>query len=123
MMKTDAGLPARMPEPGKPLWRRFFGLPQTSPGRWSMWLGLGAFLFMFLMQILVISGQRGGNTFFDNLWLSLPALAAGLSILAAGILAAAAIFGKGERSLFSFLALLLGLFVLLFLVGEFSVPH
>ena len=122
-MKTDAGLPAGTPASAQPWWRRVFSWPGTRTGWWSLGLMLGFFLFLCLMQALVASGQRGGDTFFDNPWLSLPALAGALSALAAGLLAALAIIRRGERSLFSFLVLLLGLFVLLFLVGEIAVPH
>ena len=122
-MKTDAGLPAGTPASAQPWWRRVFSRPGTRPGRWSLGFGLGFFLLLGLFQVLIASGQRGGDTFFDNPWLSLPALAGALSALAAGLLAALAIIRRGERSLFSFLALLLGLFVLLFLVGEIAVPH
>lgn len=122
-MKVETDLPAGIPEPEVPFWRRFLGLPRTRAGKWSLGLLAGCLLAFFLMQLLVVSGQRGGDTFLDNLWLSLPALAGLLCALAAGAMAAVAVIRHGERSLFAFLALLLGLLLLVFLVGEIATPH
>jgi hypothetical protein len=47
--------------------------------------------FMAAFFSLVASGQRGGESFFSNLVLSLPFLAAGAAALVAGLLAAFAV--------------------------------
>jgi hypothetical protein len=122
MMKIDSGYPMSAP-PGQPLWRRLLGWPSTSPGWWSIWLSIGFFLCLGLFFTLVASGQRGGDTFFSNPWLSLSMLAAACSAISAGVIAAAAIFLKRERSIFSFAALFLGLLVLFFALGEVVFPH
>jgi hypothetical protein len=76
-----------------------------------------------VFQILVASGQRGGETFFSNPWLALSILPAAGFAIAAGVAAAGGIFWRRERSLFSFIALFLGLLVAVFVLGEIIVPH
>ncbi len=115
-------MPAAPALPAKQPGRRMLGPPTTQPGWWSLALA-AAFVALFaLFQILVATGQRGGETFFSNPWLSSTILPAAVSALAGGVAAALAIF-RGERSLFVFMTLLLGLFVLLFSLGELVDPH
>ena len=115
---TDSDLP-----PGRPLWRRILGAPSTRLGWWSVGLSVGFLVFFTLFQILVTTGQRGGETFFSNPWLAVSILIAAGSAIAAGVTAAAAIFWRRERSIFSILALFLGLFVAVFVLGEIVTPH
>jgi hypothetical protein len=58
---------------------RIFALPSTRLGWWSRGLVGAHALFMVVFNALVAAGQRGGETFFDNLWLTTPILAAGAS--------------------------------------------
>ncbi len=98
--------------------RRFFALPATRQGGWALALDLAFFAFMVVFFALVASDQRGGETFFSNLWLATPILLAGLSAVAAGVVACVAIFLRGEQSIFSFASVLLGGFVLFWIVAE-----
>jgi hypothetical protein len=92
--------------------------PATPAGRWSLRLA-GAFLvFLVLFFGGVAAGQRGGETFFSNPYLAFTILAAGGAGVAAGAVAAFAIARRHERSPLLVLALLLGLVVLFFAVGE-----
>ena len=101
----------------------FLSLPATAAGRWSIrFLTIGV-LFFVLFQLLVLSGQRGGDTFFDNLWLAIAILPAGLGFLSGGAAAAVAVIRRRERSFLAFIALLIGLLVLIFISGEFISPH
>jgi cytochrome bd-type quinol oxidase subunit 2 len=84
---------------------------------------VGFLVFFCLFQTLVASGQRGGETFFSNPWLALSILIAAAFAIAAGVVAAIAIFWKHERSFFTFVALILGLLVAIFVLGEIIVPH
>ena len=61
-------------------------LAAAKQGQWSTIL-FGLFIFFFVvMDVLVASGQRGDETIFDNLALSVPALlAAGSLIMAFGL--------------------------------------
>jgi len=98
--------------------RRFFALPQTRSGGWALALDLGFFAFMMIFFALVAWGERGGDTFFSNLRLTVPILLAATAAIAAGGAALVAIFLRGERSIFSLGGLLLGAFVLFWVVAE-----
>ena len=73
---------------------------------------------MLVIQLMVVSGQTGGNSFFDNWYLSITALsigASGIMCLAAGLIAA---IKYKERSVLVWLTVLWGLVVVYFMVGE-----
>ncbi len=122
-MNTSSGFSGGTPPLELPLWRRILGWPRTQPGWWSLGLAVAFFAFMGLFYALVAVGQRGGETFLSNPWLAISVLSAAAAALAAGGTAVWAIFWKRERSVLDFLALLLGLFVLWFIVGEIVTPH
>ena len=98
-------------------------LPVTRLGWWSAGLLTAAAALFIALVSLVASGQEGGEGFFSNLWLSLPALGAVLSAVLAGVTAGVAIVRRGERSILVFLVLIVGLIVALFLLGETTSPH
>ncbi|MFH1209212.1 MAG: hypothetical protein V1663_00265 [archaeon] len=107
-------------EKGKIL--RFF-LPQTKLGKISVWLITVSFLLLALMRFFVFLGQRGGETFFDNLYLGIPGILAGISIISAFFIGIWSIIKYKERSVFVFISTLIGLIGLFFLIGEITVPH
>jgi hypothetical protein len=98
-------------------------LPQTTPGKWSAGLAAGLIVFFLIARLIVASGQQGGETFFDNLAISIPMALAGLCGVAAFIVGLTAIIRHKERSILVFIATLIGLFVLIFIIGEFAAPH
>ncbi len=101
----------------------FLRLPSTWPGRWSLLL-VGAAIALFVVaNIVVASGQEGGDTIFDNLWISIPMVGAVAAVLVAGGFAGFAVTRCRERSAPVIGAMILGLLVLVFLVGEVSTPH
>ena len=98
-------------------------LPKTKLGKLSTGL-IGAFIvFIVAFQLLVASGQRGGETFFSNLVLAIPILLAGTSGVFAFAIGLTGVIRNRERSILVFLAILIGLFVLLFSLGEVIFPH
>jgi hypothetical protein len=98
-------------------------LPTTTPGRWSL-LAVAAFgVLVAFFAILVAAGQRGGDEFFDNLWLALPGLAAYLAAVAAFGLGVLAIITSGERSITVVAITILGFLVTAFGVLEVAFPH
>lgn len=103
--------------------RRVLSLPHS---RWG-WVALALLgvhvAFMLFFNLMVATGQRGGDTIFDNLWLTLPIFIAGIAAISAGVLGGAAIILRGERSIFVFAALLLGIFVAWFAIAEVMFPH
>jgi hypothetical protein len=97
--------------------------PKTPSGKWSTGFIVAFVVFLVAFPILVASGQRGGETFFDNLVLTIPILLAGASGVLALFTGLIAVIGKRERSILVFLAVLIGLLVLLFGLGEVMFPH
>ena len=98
-------------------------LPMTAPGRWSI-LAVTAFAGLVVTFVVAVAvGERGGEGFFDNLWLALPGLAAYLAAVSAFVLGVIAIAGSGERSLSVVAATLFGLLVTAFGVLEILFPH
>ena len=108
--------------PEHPWWRRLL-LPTTKAGWWSAASMLGFGITFGIFQLLVLSGQRGGATFFANLWLAVPFVTAAVVAMFGGAAALVAIFRQGERSLISVIALLWGIFVFLFVGLEIAFPH
>lgn len=96
--------------------------PSTRPGRLASLLALAFVVLFTVFTLLIVAGQRGGETFSDNLVLSLTGLAAMVASLAAGSAGIVAIV-RGERSLPAFGAAAIGVVVLFFVVGELISPH
>lgn len=98
-------------------------MPKTRLGKWSVGLIAAFFLLFLLLQVLVASGQRGGETFFSNLALAIPGLSMGMVGVLAFFTGTVGIIKSKERSILVFLATLIGLFVLWFVLGEILSPH
>jgi predicted Abi (CAAX) family protease len=98
-------------------------LPKTSWGKWSAGLIVAFILFLALFLILVASGQRGGETFFSNLLLTVPMLLAGTCGVAAFVTGLIGIIKSKERSILVYLAIFIGFDILVFCLGEVLVPH
>ena len=121
-MSTDSGISAGSPAPSQSLRQRLFSRPSTRLGWWAV--GLAA-TFVILMII--------NSTVFFNLpeqvgWrrtlLPFYGIFMLLCGLAAGVVGLMAIIRRHERSwLVWLLPLLVGLFVIFLLLGEFLVPH
>lgn len=115
------GVPSPMSPP--PLWRQIIGFPSTRWGSWSVYLAIAFILLLGIFYALVASGQKGGATFFSNPLLAFSVLLAAVAALVGGATASTAIVWKRERSLLVFVVLLLGLFVLVFVLGEIAGHH
>jgi len=109
-------VPSRLPPP--PLWRKIIDFPSTRWGWWSIGLEIAFLVILAIRFTLIASGQEGGRTFFSNPSLAFSLLAAVVAAVAGGVIAFGAMIWKGERSLLVLIALLLGLYVLFFAVGE-----
>ena len=98
-------------------------MPTTPLGKWSVRFILIFFGLLATFYLLVASGQRGGETFFSNPLLAIPILAAGISGAAAFFTGIISILVQKERVILVFVATAIGLFVLLFALGEILFPH
>jgi len=102
---------------------KIYFAPKTTLGKWSVALIIIFIVLLGVFQLLVASGQRGGETFFSNLILTIPMLTAGVSGILAFVTGLIGIIKSRERSVIVYLAALIGLFVLLFGIGEIVFPH
>jgi hypothetical protein len=98
-------------------------LPKTDLGKWSVGFILAFFIFLGFFFMFVALGERGGDTFFSNVKLAIPALLTGISGIGTFITGLMSIIGSKERSIFVFLTTMIGLFVLIFVLGEILAPH
>ena len=97
--------------------------PVTKPGKWSAWLIVAFGVFMGIFQALVASGQRGGETFFSNPLLSAAILPAGAAGIAAFITGVVSIIRDKERTVSVYIAVTIGLGVVVFALCEVIYPH
>ena len=95
----------------------------TNLGKWSAWLIVASAVFFGTFQAFVASGQRGDDTFFSNLLLAIPMILAATSGIAAFITGLISIGKRKERSLSVYLAVAIGLFVLVVALRETLFPH
>lgn len=98
-------------------------LPKTSLGKWSVWLIVASILFIVVFQILRISGQERGETFFDNLPFSITGLLiiiCGFSSFITGLIG---VITRKERSALVFLAAIIGLLFSVFVIVMNIVPQ
>jgi ABC-type transport system involved in multi-copper enzyme maturation permease subunit len=96
-------------------------LPDTRLGWWAFWLGL-TFLILMTINSVVFMRLPEETSWRVNL-LPFYGIFTFLCGLAAGILALIAVIWKRERAVLVWMTMLPGLFVIVFLLGEFLVPH
>jgi cytochrome bd-type quinol oxidase subunit 2 len=103
-------------------------MSHTTLGRWSVKLIIVFFALIILVQIIAAVGRSQGA--FDSSSLNVFQLLMPIIIIPAGVCGVAAfvtgiisIIKSKERSVFVFFSTAIGLFVLLFVLGEFLFPH
>ena len=97
-------------------------MPSTDMGKWAGWLlvlALGCFALFFGF---VLAGQRGGDTLFSNLTLTIPILVSALAAIAGGVTGVMA-RRRHDRSLVVKLAMFVGAAATLWIVAEIAFPH
>jgi predicted Abi (CAAX) family protease len=97
-------------------------LPKTVTGKWAVGLAIGFIVLFVLVIILAATGQEGGETFFSNLYLAIPGLLALASGIAAFVTGVISIIFSRERGFLVFLAAVVGLLVIIFMVGDVLFP-
>ena len=104
--------------------RRFFALPHTTLGGWSVALLALFWFFLALFYALVFMdvGEGGDSIVTDwPLWATI--IPAGLCGIGAFLTGWASVLARGERSLLVILASAWGTFVTWFVAMEFLFPH
>lgn len=99
--------------------------PTTKLGNLSVRLIL-VFLLIFMLTNVVVIGlfkQEGGDTFFDNLYISIPMLAAFIVAFVAFVTGLTSVLRDKERALAIIVPIILGLSVTMFLIAELASPH
>ncbi|MFC1983161.1 hypothetical protein ACFLV5_05220 [Chloroflexota bacterium] len=102
---------------------KVYFMPKTTLGKWSVALIAGFLVLIISFQFLVAIGQRGGETFFSALLLTVPIIIAGISGISAFFVGIIGVIRNRERSVIVYLAIIIGLLVLLFALGEIIFPH
>jgi hypothetical protein len=97
--------------------------PFTILGKCSVWLIIVSLSFFIVFYALVASVQRGGDTFFSNLALTIPMLIAAISAISSFFTGIISIIRNRERAIFVYVSTIIGFFVLLFGLGEIIFPH
>ena len=93
-------------------------LPKSYLGRWSVGLAAANILLNVLFLVLVARGGLGPGPVAP-----IANATTGISGIAALVTGLISVTRSKERSILVFLALVVGLFTLLFFLGEFLVPH
>ena len=93
-------------------------LPKTSLGKWSVGMAVVFILLSVLSGVLVGLGGVGPGPIGP-----MVGAAFGISGIAALVTGLISILKSKERSILVFLAVAVGLFVLVFFLGEFLYPH
>ncbi|MBU2598065.1 MAG: hypothetical protein KKC53_02635 [Actinobacteria bacterium] len=96
-------------------------MPKTKAGKWSVGLIIAFLLLFATSQLLPAAfGQRGPVL---DLVFVVAVITAGISGVAAFFTGLISIIKSKERSFLVFIATAIGLFVLIFVLGEFLVTH
>ena len=98
-------------------------LPYSKIGKWSVWLILLFFKFLTIFFFFIYIGESGGETFFSNLYLTIPFLIAVSSGILAFFTGLFSIFKTKDHCLTIYFSIVIGLFVLIFILGEIIFPH
>ena len=98
-------------------------MPKSISGQWSIRFIIFFFLFLLIFFLFVASGERGGETFFSNLLLTVPFLLATISGIGAFFTGIISIIKNKERSVSVFISTGIGFLVLLWSIAEILFPH
>lgn len=98
-------------------------MPKTRLGKWSVGLIIVFFALLFAGRLVAAATGGGGETFYDNIPLSLTMLSAVLSSVAAFFVGLVAVVKRHERSVMVYLSMLIGFLFLGFVLGELLGPE
>lgn len=98
-------------------------LPKTNLGKWTVGLIVGFFVFLTVFFLLIELGERGGETIFSNLKLTIPYFIAVFLAIASFVVGIISVIKKKERSILVFLSIILGFLILLWVLAVFVFPE
>ena len=98
-------------------------MPKTKLGKLSVGLLGGFVILLVIFFLLIASGQRGGATFFSNLYLAVPFILAGICGVISFVCGMVAIVKTKEHSVLVYISTFIGFFVTLYLFAEIAYPH
>src|SRR3989344_2910450 len=94
-------------------------VPKTRLGKISVILILLLFLFMIIIMLIVkIQGPLENQTFFNNLWISIPGFLMVMSGIASFVTGLMSIIKRKASAIFVYISTFIGMMVLWFLIGE-----
>jgi hypothetical protein len=95
----------------------------TTQGKWSIGFAIVAMVcfIVFFIEIHLL-GFKGGDTWTWD-WPSMPILFAGVSFISAFVTGIISILKYKEKSTLVIISAIIGGLVMVFLLGEFLVPH
>ena len=93
--------------------------PKSSLGRWSVGLA-AAFILLYVLYLVQVAS---GGGLLPSPIASVAAVATSISCIAAFVTGLISIIKSKERSILVFLAVAVGLFVLIIPLGEILYPH
>jgi hypothetical protein len=120
-MKTDPGSSAKGASSGGPLQRHVFGWPSTRPGWWAVRLAV-TFMVLWIISSTLLLRSTGLAPWWQIV-LPFYGIFMMLCGLAGGIVGLLAVIRRHERSWLVWLAILVGLFVIVFILAEILIPH
>jgi len=97
--------------------------PKTNLGKYSLILIIAFFIFLAIFFLFINLGEKGGDTYFSNLKLTIPFTIAWISAIASFFTGIISILKDKERAVLVFLSTILGFLILLFILAEFLFPH
>jgi hypothetical protein len=115
-MKTNTELPVNVP-----WWRRFLKLPGTQLGWWS--LGLAVVYVLLTIINSAVFMRLNEDVPWRTTLLPFYGIFMLLCGFAAGVVGLIAVTRQHERSWLVWLSILIGLNTLIFVLGEFLIPH
>jgi hypothetical protein len=98
-------------------------LPKSKTGKCTAKLFLGSLIAFLVFQILIWSGQRGGDHFFSNLYLTIPFLTMFLLLVSCFFLGIYSVIKHRDFSILLAAAIGMGGIALLFGILEVAFPH
>lgn len=101
----------------------FIFLPESQLGKWSVGFIIALVCFLGLLFLFIAVGQRGGKTFFSNLYLAIPTICMGITGVSAFFTGIIGIIKDKDYSVLIIVSTIVGFFVLFWILAEILFPH